>query len=72
MGPLVRNSMEKMTKIAMFNHIGILAPLYEENSTIVESITVTVVKIKMKINAFFLVKSKVTKLVIFLFILGNR
>jgi hypothetical protein len=50
MGLLVRNSMEKMTKMATFNQIGILAPLYEENSTIVESITETAVKIKMKIK----------------------
>jgi hypothetical protein len=64
--------MEKMTKIATFNQIGILAPLYEENSTIVESITVTDVNIKMKINEFFLVRVNVAKLAIFFFILRNR
>jgi len=56
---LVTNTMEKITKIAMFNEVGDSTPLYAENLTIVESNTTTVVKIKMKISEVFLVRLKV-------------
>jgi hypothetical protein len=72
MGLLIRNSMEKMRKIPTFSHIGILTPLYEEKSTIVDSNTITVVKIKMKKSELLLVSSIVTKLIIFSLILRNR
>jgi hypothetical protein len=51
--------MEKMTKIAMFNQVGSLTPLYEEKSTIVESNATMVVKIKIKISEVFLLSVKV-------------
>jgi len=69
MGLLIRNIMEKIIKIATFSHIGILTPLYEENFTIVESNTITVVKIKTKISEFFLDRFTVTRLAIFSFIM---
>ena len=72
MGLLVKNIMEKMTKIVTFNHIGILIPLYEENCTIVASNTKTIVRINTKISEFFLDRCKVAKLAIFSFILRNR
>ncbi len=53
---LATNIIEKMTKIAMFNQVGNSTPLYEENSTIVESNTTMVVKIKMKISEVFLLR----------------
>jgi hypothetical protein len=56
---LAVNIVEKMTKITMFDDDEASAPLYEENSTIVESITTTVVKIKMKMNEVFLLRVKV-------------
>jgi hypothetical protein len=56
---LATNIMEKMTKIAMFNQVGSLTPLYEEKSTIVESNTTMVVKIKIKISEVFLLSVKV-------------
>jgi hypothetical protein len=68
MGLLVKNIMEKMTKIVTFNHIGILTPLYEENCTIVASNTITIVRINTKISEFFLDRFTVTKLAIFFFI----
>jgi hypothetical protein len=55
---LATNIIEKMTKIVMFNQVGSLTPLYEENSTIVESNTTIVVKIKMKISEVFLLSVK--------------
>jgi hypothetical protein len=51
---VVTNIMENITKIAMFNHVGDLTPLYEEKSTIVESDIITVMKIKMNISEFSL------------------
>jgi hypothetical protein len=51
---LATNIIEKMTKIAAFNQVGYSTPLYEANSTIVESNTTMVVKIKMKISEVFL------------------
>jgi hypothetical protein len=69
MGLLVRNSIEKMRKIPTFSQIGILTPLYEEKSTIVDSNTITVVKTKMRISEFLLVRSTVANLIIFSFIL---
>jgi len=51
--------MEKMTKIATFNQVGDSTPLYEENSTIVESNTTMTVKIKIKISEVFLLRVKV-------------
>lgn len=71
MGLNVRNIMENITKITTFNHIGIFTPLYDENFTIVASITNIDVRIKPKTSAFFLDKFKVVKLVIFSFILRN-
>ena len=56
---LATNIMEKVTKIATFNQVGDSTPLYEENSTIVESNTTTVVKIKMKVSEVFLLSVKV-------------
>jgi hypothetical protein len=56
---LATNIMEKTTKIAMCNQVGGLTPLYEEKSTIVESKTTTVVKIKMKVSEAFLFSVKV-------------
>jgi hypothetical protein len=56
---LATNIMEKMTKIAMFNQVGSLTPLYEEKATIVESNTTMVVKIKIKISEVFLLSVKV-------------
>ncbi|HEY9386515.1 MAG TPA: hypothetical protein VIP70_05715 [Nitrososphaeraceae archaeon] len=56
---VVTNTNEKATKIAKFNWIGNSTPLYEENFTIDVSNTTIVVKIKMKISEFFLVRFKV-------------
>jgi hypothetical protein len=63
---LATNIIEKMIKIATFNQVGSLTPLYEEKSTIVESNTTMAVKIKMKISDFFLVRFKLMRLLIFL------
>jgi hypothetical protein len=57
---LATNIMEKMIKIATFNQVGNSTPLYEENSTIVESNTTTAVKINIKISEVFLLRVKVT------------
>jgi hypothetical protein len=51
--------MEKMAKIAMFDELGSSTPLYEENSTMVESNITMVVKIKMRISEVFLLIVKV-------------
>ena len=56
---LATNIMEKMTKIAMFNQVGCLTPLYDEKSTIIESNTIMVVKIKIRISDVFLASVKV-------------
>ena len=45
-------------KIARFDEVGNSIPLYVKNLAMVESITTTEVKIKMKMNEFFLVKVK--------------
>jgi hypothetical protein len=55
---LATNIMEKMTKIAMFNQVGSLTPLYEEKSTIIESNTTMVMKTTMKISEVFLLSVK--------------
>ena len=55
---LATNIIEKMIKIAMFTEVGASTPLYEEKSTMVESINTRPVKIKMKINEVFLLRVK--------------
>jgi hypothetical protein len=66
---LVTNIIEKMIKIATFNQVGYSTPLYEEKSTIVESNTIMVEKINIKISEVFLLGIKVAELIIFFFIL---
>jgi hypothetical protein len=56
---LATNIIEKMIKIVTFNQVGDSTPLYEENSTIIESNTTMVVKIKMKTSEVFLLRVKV-------------
>jgi hypothetical protein len=56
---LATNITEKMIKVATFNQVGTLTPLYEEKSTMDESNTTTAVKIKMKISEVFLLRVKV-------------
>jgi hypothetical protein len=56
---LVTNIVEKMIKIRTFNQVENSIPLYEENSTIVESNTTTVVKINIKISEVFLLSVRV-------------
>ena len=55
---LATNIIEKMIKIAVFMEVDASTPLYEENSTMVESNTARPVKIKMKINEVFLFRVK--------------
>ena len=52
------NIIENRTKIALFNEVGSSTPLYEENSTMVESNTTMHVKIKMKTSEVFLLRVK--------------
>ena len=52
--PLTEYTIENEIKIAIFDVVGNSIPLYEKNLTIVESITITEVIIKMKImNSFW-------------------
>jgi hypothetical protein len=53
--------MEKIIKNSMFKDEGNSTPLYEENSTIVESNNTTAVKIKMKTSEVFLLRVKVAE-----------
>jgi hypothetical protein len=50
--------MEKMIKIAIFEEIGSSTPLYEENSTMLESNTIMLMKSKMNRSEVFLLKVK--------------
>jgi hypothetical protein len=52
---LTEYTIENEIKIARFDEVGNSIPLYVKNLTIVESITTTEVKIKMKMSEFFLV-----------------
>jgi hypothetical protein len=45
--------MEKMIKIAIFEEIGSSTPLYEENSTMLESNTIMLMKTKMNRSGLF-------------------
>lgn len=63
----ILTELEKITKTAMFNQVGILTPLYVENSTIIESNTASAVKTKMKISAVFLLNDSVANFIIFSF-----
>jgi len=63
---------EKLIKIAIFAEIEASPPLYEENNTIVESITATVVKLRMMTRDVFLVSSKVANLSILSVILRRN
>jgi hypothetical protein len=53
-------SVEKITKLRRFAEEAGSAPLYEEKSTIVESITTIVVKTKTKTSEVFLLSVDVT------------
>ena len=55
---LATKTIEKMIKIATFNQVEDSTPLYEENSTIIESNTTMAVKIKMKTSEVFLLSVK--------------
>ena len=55
---LATNIIEKMIKIAVFTEVDTSTPLYEENSTMVESNIARPVKIKMKINEVILFRVK--------------
>jgi hypothetical protein len=54
---LAANTVEKMIKMAMFNEDEASTPVYEEKSTIVESITTMVAKIKIKTMEVFLLRA---------------
>jgi hypothetical protein len=47
-----------MIKITVFPEAEVSTPLYEEKSTMLESITTTAVKTNMKINELFLLSNK--------------
>lgn len=66
---LIKNIAEKETKIATFAELGASTPLYEEKSTMVESITATIVKVTIKINAVLLFRVIRVKLIILPFML---
>lgn len=53
---LTANTVEKMIKMAMFDEGEASIPVYEEKSTIVESITTMVAKIKIKTSEVFLLR----------------
>jgi hypothetical protein len=55
---LAPNIIENMIKIAVFDRLERSTPLYEENSTIVESNTIMVVKTKIKTSEVFLLRVK--------------
>jgi hypothetical protein len=54
---LAANTVEKMIKMAMFDEDEASIPVYEEKSTIVESITTMVAKIKIKTSEVFLLSA---------------
>jgi hypothetical protein len=54
---LAANTAEKMIKREMFDEDEASTPVYEEKSTIVESITTMVAKIKIKISEVFLLRA---------------
>ncbi|MGA9840813.1 MAG: hypothetical protein WBP64_06075 [Nitrososphaeraceae archaeon] len=55
---LVTKIKKSMTNITTFNELGDPNPLYDENSTIVESNTITAIIITIRINAVFLFRLK--------------
>lgn len=57
MALLATNTVEKMIKMAMFDEDETSTPVYEEKSTIVESITTMVTKIKIKTSEVFLLSA---------------
>lgn len=54
---LTANTVEKMIKMAMFDEDEASTPVYEEKSTIVESNTTMVAKIKIKTSEVFLLRA---------------
>ena len=54
---LTANTVEKMIKMAMFDEDEASTPVYEEKSTIVESNTTMVAKIKIKTSEVFLLRT---------------
>lgn len=64
MALLAANIIEKTIKMAMFTEDDASAPLYEEKSTMVESITTMVAKIKMKTSEVFLLRVIVAVLIV--------
>jgi hypothetical protein len=63
--PISERIIERATKMLILTVVDVLAPLNEWNSTIVESITIIVAAINIKINEIFLSKSIVKYLFIF-------
>lgn len=63
--PIEANVAENKIKIRMFVDTGRSNPLYDKNPTMVESITATLVKVRMRITETFFVRPNDPKSIIF-------